>query len=245
MDKTYHMRPMAAVMFFQDCFAQFMTTKNIAAFDLVKENIYWVIAGFDLEFVKETPFWSEQIKVEVWVSELTKMKMFTDFVFYHNNEVFAKGNACWFILDMNSKRPLPMNKISDKIEIIPELVLGEHSKYSVEDWVETVAEVKYTTNINDIDFNNHVSNKSYINLAQSTIGADFRSKHGLKKLTVKFCKETFIYDKLECKTYKGSDNLTYIHKILKDSADVCDIKTVWADDVKNSNIENYKLAIRN
>ena len=35
MDLNYTLRPISAIMYFQDCFARYMTTKNLAAFDVI------------------------------------------------------------------------------------------------------------------------------------------------------------------------------------------------------------------
>ena len=45
MDVNYKLTPTGVVVFFQDCFAQFLTTKNLAAFDVIKDNIYWVVSN--------------------------------------------------------------------------------------------------------------------------------------------------------------------------------------------------------
>ena len=39
------------------------------------------------------------------LSEISKLKIYTDFKIYHDDKVFAKGNTCWFLLDTDSKRP--------------------------------------------------------------------------------------------------------------------------------------------
>ena len=76
MDINYRLTPISAIMYFQDCFARYMTLNNLAAFDIVDDNLYWIVSEFNIEFCSELPFWSEEIEVSAWVSEITKLKIF-------------------------------------------------------------------------------------------------------------------------------------------------------------------------
>ena len=190
MDKDYKLKPVSAIMYFQDCFAQFLTTKNLAAFDLVDKNIIWVVTEFQFEFTGEMPFWSEQITVQVWISEITKLKIYADFSISHNGKVFVKGTSCWLVLDATTHRPINTNFVSSKLDVVDELMLGEHKKLNWDETEQKIKETKYTTNLGDIDFNDHVNNKSYINLAESTTTDKFKKTHTLKTLNIKYNKES-------------------------------------------------------
>ena len=116
----------------------------------------------------------EEIKVEVWISEISKLKIFTDFKLYHKENIFAKGNGCWFILNQDTKRPVSTDTVKEYIPLCNEFALGEHKKFTVTESKEKLNEITYKTNLSDIDFNSHVNNKSYINIAQADSGAMWR-----------------------------------------------------------------------
>ncbi len=244
MSIDYKLTPIGVIMFFQDCFAQYMTTKNIAAFDIIDDNMYWVVSEFNVEFEEDAPFWSEKIDVNVWISELKKLRLYADFELTHRGKTFAKGNSCWYILSTETHRPLAIDKIAGCFPINEKLMLGEHTKISFDIPVEKISEYTHKINLGDIDFNNHVNNKSYINIAESTISKGYRDKHSLKNLTVKFIKESFLYDELVCSTYKTDDKNTFIHRITKFDDPVCEIKTQWQEKTLNNDIKNYDLQIR-
>ena len=244
MDRDYRLKPVSAIMYLQDCFAQFLTTKKLAAFDLIDKNIIWVVTEFQFEFSDELPFWSEQITVEVWISEITKLKIYADFSISHNGEIFAKGTSCWLILDAITHRPINTDIISSKLNIVEEYMLGIHKKL---DWAETsekVKNIKYTTNFGDIDFNNHVNNKSYIHLAESTLNDEFKNINFLKSISIKFIRETFLDDTLNCSFYKTRKENRFIHKIEKDENPVCYIESEWNKKIKSDLIKDYNLHIR-
>ena len=241
----YRLRPISAIMYLQDAFARFCATKKMAAYDLFSTNQYWVVAEFNIDFIDNLPFWSEEIGINIWISEITKLKIYTDYEITYKNKPFAKGNALWFIIDKESKRPAKTDVVADRFNIIDDLVLGEHKKFILPEAKEKVSEIKHTNNLSDLDFNHHVNNKSYINLAEMTLSNEFRKAHTLKSLHIRFNKETFLGDTLICSTYKTDIENAYTHSIEKDGVSVCDVLTQWTDNKFANDIVNYNLDVKN
>jgi acyl-ACP thioesterase len=240
----YRLRPIAAIMYLQDAFARYCATRRMAAYDLFATNQYWVVTEFNMEFLDELPFWSEDITAEVWISEISKLKIYMDFRVYYNDKVFTQGNSLWFIIDKESKRPAKTDIVAEKFEINPELALGEHTKFTLPEKTEKYNEIVHKNNLSDLDFNNHVNNKSYINLAEMSAPDEYKKTHKLKRLNIKFNRETFIGDVLTCSTYKTNMPNVYTHIIEKDGASVCDISTEWEENKNNDFICEYPLKVK-
>ena len=240
----YRLRPISAIMYLQDAFARYTATKAMAAYDMFKENIYWVVGEFNIDFVDSLPFWSEEIKVEIWISELSKLKIYTDYNIYYQNKVIAKGNACWFLINSDTKRPAKTDIVKDRFEVVNDLVLGEHKKFFLPPITEKVAEIKHKMNLSDLDFNNHVNNKSYINIAEMTAPFEYKKAHKLKQLNIRFNQETFLDDILICSLYKTDTPDVFAHKLEKDGVSVCEILTRWEKGASKETIDNYDLAVK-
>ena len=123
--------------------------------------------------------------------------------------------------------------------------MGEHKKFSLPAAKEKVREIKHTNNLSDLDFNNHVNNKSYINIAEMTASEQFRSKYSMKSLNIRFNRETFLGDTLTCTTYKSEKENQYTHIIEKDGVSVCDISTNWARKTPRKSIIDYDMDVKN
>ncbi|MBR1618004.1 hypothetical protein IJ670_07630 [bacterium] len=240
----YRLRPIAAITYIQDAFARYMATRKLAAYDLFSKNMYWVVGEFNMEFMDELPFWSEEIRAEIWISELSKLKIYTDFEISYKNKPFTKGNACWFIIDGNSKRPVKTDEFHNQLIVQEDLVLGNHKKFNLPDVKEKINEIEHKTNLSDLDFNNHVNNKSYINLAELTATEDFKRNHILERLDIRFIRETFLGDVLNCVTYSTEENNVFAHKITKDDVSVCEILTKWKEHKDTTDIVKYPLEIK-
>lgn len=241
MDINYRIKPISVIMYFQDCFARFLTTKYLAAFHVIKGNLFWVVSEFNIDFSEDLPFWSEKIDVEIWISELSKLKIFADFKLKYKDETFAQGNSCWYIFDTKTRRPVSTDIIKDKIEVINELSLGEHKKTGIETSLEKLNEISHTINISDIDFNNHVNNKSYINIAEASFDEDYRNTHIIKNMHVKFIKESFLKDNLTCCLYKTNSPDYFVNKITKDGTDIFYMTAKWVKDKNKKTITDIKL----
>ena len=240
----YRLRPISAIMYLQDTFARYCATRQMAAYDLFPKNLYWIVSEFNIEFLSKTPFWSEEITTQIWISEITKLKTYTDFKLYYKGKVFAQGSGCWFILDKETKRPAKTDIITEHFEICPELVFGEHKKFFLGEIKDKVSEIVHKNNLSDLDFNNHVNNKSYINIAEATSADEFKKSHTLKTLNIKFNRESFLDDVLVCSTHKTEKPDTYAHIITKDGESVCEIQTSWVNNSASEDILHYNLDIK-
>ena len=199
---NYTIRPISVIMYLQDAFARFCATKKMAAYDLFEPNQYWIVTEFNIDFIDNLPYWSEEIEISIWISEISKIKIYTDYEIKYKDKTFAQGNALWFIIDRSTKRPIKTDVVAERFEVVNNLVLGEHKKFILPNTQKKIKEIKHTNNLSDLDFNNHVNNKSYINLAEMTSNDEFRSKYNLSSLNIRFNKETFLGDTLTCSTYK-------------------------------------------
>jgi len=240
----YTIRPISVIMYLQDAFARFCATKQMAAYDLFKTNQYWIVTEFNIDFIDDLPYWSEEIEISIWISEISKIKIYTDYEIKYKNKTFAKGNSLWFIIDRETKRPIKTDVVSERFNVVDNCVLGEHKKFVLPETKEMLNEIKHTNNLSDLDFNNHVNNKSYINLAEMTSTNEFRNKYSLCSLNIRFNKETFLNDLLICKTYNTDKKNHYVHIIEKDGVSVCDISTVWKEKVPRVSIVDYDMEVK-
>ncbi len=241
----YRLRPISAIMYIQDAFARLCATKKMAAYDLFATNQIWIVTEFNIDFIEVLPFWSEEIEVSIWISEITKLKIYTDYEIKYKGKSVAKGNALWFVIDKETKRPARTNIIAERFDVCNELTLGEHKKFVLPHPTEVYAKIEHKNNLSDIDFNKHVNNKSYINLAEMTAPIEFRKTKTLKTISIRFNQETFLNDMLTCTTSKTEIPDTYSHIIEKDGVSVCDIATTWIPKSNTETIVEYNLDLKN
>ena len=248
MDITYHITPNAILLYFQDCFARCLTEKRLAAFDVIKENLVWMITELNFNFIGSRPLWSENIKVEIWFSEISSVRIYVNYRMYDSRgEVFVEGSSCWIIINYETKRPFPARErltgagYEEDESPVHELKLPEMQKK------ELFMEEEHLVNVMDLDFNGHVCNRSYLAIAMATAPVDFVRKNVLKHLYIHFVREAFFKELLKCYVYKVDDSQqAFYHSILNSQGrEICRIYSEWEAEEQENRQDVADLIKRN
>lgn len=230
MDITYHITPNAIMLYFQDCFARFLTSKRLAAFDIIKENLIWVISELELNYVKERPLWSSEIKVKIHFSEISTVRIYVDYwICDANDEPFAQGTSTWAIINSVTKRPFAAKEMLEKNGIIAEGVPMKSAIKPDTTNKQQLKEVEHTVNVTDLDFNGHVCNRTYLSISMATQPLNFIKTYSPKYIHIKFARESFFGEVLTCKVSKN-DKLSYWYDIINGNGKtICNIYSEWED----------------
>lgn len=225
----YRLTPNALLMYFQDCFARLMTIHHLAAFDIVKQRRMWVITEVQIEIQPTATFWSEDFVVEIWVSELTSLRIYCDFriVCKDNEQLIAVGTSQWNILNLDTKRLEPTDFLSDKLTVVPELTTGNHKKVRFPKPLSTDMQIAHRATRLDLDFNFHVSNRSYVSIALLTMPDNVLASQMPVSLTVHWLHETYLDENLTCQMSQTGEDC-YLHTLTnEEGTKVCELMSRW------------------
>ncbi|MCQ2144356.1 MAG: thioesterase [Bacteroidales bacterium] len=218
MDAEYRLSLESILGYFQDAAASYLALRHVAAFDLQAEGNTWVITDYNVEICGDLPMWRDDVVTEICPSEVSGVKIYFDFrVMGKNGDVAAKGTCCWSAINVASARPVAL----------PNLMTVEGSTTVKHDRmlypaVELAAsEYSRLANRSDIDFNDHVNNISYVKIALSGMPAELMHGTVLKKLSIKFIRQSFLGEELVCR-YSAPDGLSTNCSIVNGSGqEVC------------------------
>lgn len=221
-DVNYRLTNLSAIKCFQETFALYCAANNVAAFDICSKNLVWVISDLRVNFFGEMPFWSENFSVEIWISEKSKMRTYCDFKIFFKNSVIAEGDSCWYLLDMQTRRPVKSDEILSNLKVFDEKIFVQREKQVFDSETEKISEKEHKVTVRDLDFNYHVNNLSYICMLEEAIPASFSQEYNLSSYNIRFLKESHLEDDLVCEVFK-EDNKILSSKIYRknDNADIC------------------------
>ena len=225
----YRLTPNALLMYFQDCFARLMTIHGVAAFDIIKQRRMWVITEVQIDVQPTVTYWSEDFTVEIWVSELTSLRIYCDFriVRKDNGQLIASGTSQWNILNLDTKRLETTEFLADKLTVVPNLMTGSHKKIRFPKAQSIDMQMEHRATRLDLDFNFHVSNRSYVSIALLTMPDDVLSSQTLSSVTVHWLHETYLDDILTCRMSR-TDNGSYLHTLTNaEGVVVCELMSHW------------------
>lgn len=225
----YRLTPNALLMYFQDSFARLMTIHNVAAFDIVKQRRMWVITEVHMDIQPTVTYWSEDFTVELWVSELTSLRIYCDFriVRKDNEQLIASGTSQWNILNLDTKRLETTGFLADKLVVVPELMTVSHKKVRFPKAQSCDMQMEHRATRLDLDFNFHVSNRSYVSIALLTMPEEVLASQTLSSLTVHCLRETYLDETLTCRMSRTDDGC-YLHMLTnEEGVVVCELLSRW------------------
>lgn len=76
----YRLTKTGAAFFFQECAAEYFTSKGLAGYDMARHSLTWLISGVETRFSGQMPFWRERVKVQVWIRGVSAARMYVDFI---------------------------------------------------------------------------------------------------------------------------------------------------------------------
>ena len=225
----YRLTSNALLMYFQDSFARLMTIHNVAAFDIVKQRRMWVITEVQMDIQPTVTYWSEDFTVELWVSELTSLRIYCDFriVRKDNEQLIASGTSQWNILNLDTKRLETTGFLADKLVVVPELMTVSHKKVRFPKAQSCDMQMEHRATRLDLDFNFHVSNRSYVSIAMLTMPEEVLASQTLSSLTVHWLRETYLDETLTCRMSRTDDGC-YLHMLTnEEGVVVCELLSRW------------------
>lgn len=226
---AYRLTSNALLMYFQDSFARLMTMHHVAAFDIVEKRLMWVITEVQINIRPTVTFWSEDFTVELWISELTSLRIYCDFriVRKDNEELIASGTSQWNILNLDTRRLEPTDFLAGRLTVVPDMMTGGHKKVRFPKSQPSVMQMEHRATRLDLDFNLHVSNRSYVSIALLTMPDDVLASQTLSSLTVHWLHETYLDELITCRMSRTDDG-SYLHTLTNNEGTmVCEIMSRW------------------
>ena len=224
MDTRYRMTPNAVLLYYQDCWARFMSCLRLAAFDVIKINRIWIITEFNAWFEQQTALWSDDIEVTVWNSEISTLRLYAEFRVHRSDGIeVAHGYGCWTLLDTETHRLAPLIPIQPQLPVLPEMTSGNHKKRRFPEEGTPLHRIEHRVNPINLDFNGHVNNRTYLSIAMQSADEVFMDAHAIRCLTIHWLKETFLGDTLLCRlsllpNETGESGCHYLHSITRNDA---------------------------
>src|SRR5574344_189542 len=189
-------------------------------------NDAWVVLKYHIELYREIKNF-ESIIINTDPRGTSKLYAFRDFeILSKNNEILGKVTSTWALIDMNSRRMLPMQKTLDFL--MPFEKRENDLEYAkIELPQNATYQKEYDVRYDDIDVNQHANNCNYIIWALETLPQDFRLKHSPKSIDIKYRKEVGLNGKvLSQAELIQNGNIKQTLHLIKDSESNEELTTV-------------------
>ena len=225
MDTRYRMTPNAVLLYYQDCWARYMSCLHLAAFDVIKHNLLWIITEFNAYFEPETALWSDDIEVTIWNSEVSALRCYAEYRIRRSDGTeVAHGYGCWNLIDMKSHRLVPTTSLPISLPVLSETTTGTHRKHRFTDEGAVLQTFEHRVNPINLDFNGHVNNRTYLSIAMQSAEEAFLDQYAIRCMAIHWLHESFLGDTINCRLRLLSDNTPgeyhYLHTMTRNDAEI-------------------------
>lgn len=175
--------------YMQDAAANHSINLKCSYYDLIEQNLMWVISRASLEIIRY-PIFGEQIKVKTWVKGSDKAFVLRDFIIYDDNEnIIAKATTSWLIITIDKKRPQKPKVILNNISI-------ESNEFGLSEIPDKITEsvvldyiYNYVISYSSIDINQHVNNTKYIDILIDSFSQEMFTNNSINFFQINFLSE--------------------------------------------------------
>lgn len=213
-----NIKPYSVLNLCQNIASRHAYNLGISAVHMGKVNKTWVVRSYDIYF-HSLPKWNEEIKLTTLRAPVKRLYDIRRFEFYNKDgKLLIEANCVWILVDKTTGKPCRLDRN------IPKDLMEENEQLNavcfeeIKDFDLPHKTVNMKVLKEDIDFNNHANNASYIKWAlDSEESLDFDSR--IKTLKIRYFHELLYNENFIIQSKKDSQNVC-IKKFLSENNDL-------------------------
>ena len=156
----------------------------------IRSGIVWVELSGEFEFIRR-PRWKETVSLRTNTGKASPLQAHR-FVEMTDAEgkVLAKADLYWALIDMNTRRLVPLKRTSLNLDELSESIITDSMPEMPTDAPAQTASATLTSSRRDIDFNGHINNSAYLIWALDTLPAELQPEGAPARIRIAFKHES-------------------------------------------------------
>lgn len=197
------------------------------------QGITWMLHKLHIQVLR-LPVKGEQVVLETWPAGADRLFAYRDFrIVNDQGEELVKLTSQWMVIDLERRRPVRLPESVLKVyelckDVIRQLDFELDHRSFPEDFTGTR---HFSATYDNIDFNQHVTQASYVGWITNAMPYDFLKSHELRELEVVYEHE-ILPDSTINSVYKmeaEGEEITIYHRVINQEGDKnhCVAKSKW------------------
>ncbi len=184
-DPFGYAKPSSLMNYMQDASGMHAAMWGLSVFDLFTEGKTWVISRYHLKIFNR-PAIGKEITIKTWPSVIQNFFALREFEAYSENQtLIAKAEISVAMIDLNTKKPIPLGSSLPTDYLTSTRTLGEDF-LPLEKIKILTREVQLPVMLRDLDANGHVNHVVYAQWALEAIPSDIWSTHHLSGIEINY-----------------------------------------------------------
>lgn len=217
--------------YFQEIAWEHAKLLNVSYKDLISRNMIWILHDIRIKIFRFQR-WQERVWIHTWPSGVNRLHALRDFeVFDKEGKLTVAATSSWFILNLESKHPVPPLSIIEHVRIGDRRALpGSGEKYSQP---VTISHKKvFPVRVHDLDIHQHVNNISFMEWCLETMPFSYWNEFELQEFAIKFRAEAFYGEEVlsEIETISKPGGVQVIHRLsrVEDGRELARALSFWS-----------------
>ncbi|MCL2557918.1 MAG: thioesterase [Treponema sp.] len=188
-DRSDTIRLSAAFDVFQEAAVSHAESLGVGREAMADSGQVWILSRMSARFDRR-PLYGEATVARTWPRSWNKLFAIRDFDLRDSRgEAAIRARSCWLIIDIEKRRPLRPQTIMDSLpaneglDVLSEIPAALPQREGLAKLCER--KVSY----NDLDYNGHVNNVSYIRWIEDCMGSAFMEEAARGSLDINFMHE--------------------------------------------------------
>lgn len=171
--------------------------------DIGKTNVSWVLLEWEVKVIKR-PKYGEIITAKTWARDFARAHTYRDFELYDSEGNLAViGTSKWVLVNATTKKlTMMVNEVIDRYGAEKEQVFGRETVEKIDVPENFTNEISYQVARRDIDFNGHMHNIYYLDLAEEALPDDVYENRPYNNIRITYKKGIKLGEKIVCKYAK-------------------------------------------
>ena len=208
-DKNKNLKSTSLLSFLEDLGGIHSSLIGYGLNNIEKTKKTWLLLSWKVKILKK-PKYADTITVKTWSSGIKKFYAYRDFeVCNEKGEILCIATSKWIFMDITKGKII---KISDEIaksyKEENKRVFNENECFEIEEPNNYILCKEYNINRNMIDFNYHVHNIYYLDLALEALPEEKYLNLDLNNFNIIYKREIKLNDKI--KMYYSENEFSYI-----------------------------------
>ncbi len=227
-DKNRNATITSLMRYFEDIAILHSESRGLGLDYYDENNVGWFLYKWDIQ-INEYPKFADTITI---ITEPKAYKGFyanRDYTILLNDKVIGEIKTLWIFMDTEKMRPKKINtEMRDNFWL--DSNADEINKLDELNGVNTILiQKQFDVRQSDIDTNNHVNNRVYIDWALETLPIEIKESKILKSLKVTYIKQLSYGDSIEAfsEIIEEDSSVKFIHSIKSNETEYCRLQSTW------------------
>lgn len=166
----------------------------------------WILLEWKVKVLKRQRY-GDIIKAKTWARSFKKYYTYRDFEIYNKSgEICVIGTSKWILLDLNKSKIAKFDEnLIKNYGIVDKNVFNKEEIEKIKEPENYENEILYKINRKDIDFNGHVHNLNYLDLAYEALPENIYLENNFDNIRITYKKEIKLGETVKCKYGKEKD----------------------------------------